>query len=65
MHPPDLRPQALKREHGAGIADMAIGDPGLDGEDIEAHARRTFAIAGQTLWPAARLGSIAGLRGRC
>ena len=46
MHPPNLRPQALQREHGAGIADMPIGDPGLDGEDIEAHARRTFAIAG-------------------
>jgi hypothetical protein len=34
MHPPDLRPQALKREHGAGIADMAVSDPGLDGKDV-------------------------------
>ena len=65
MHPPNLRPQALQGEDGAGIADMAIGDPGLDREDIEAHARRTLLGCGRSLSPVARLGSIAGLRGRC
>ena len=31
---PDLDAEALHREHGRGIADMAIGDPGLDGQDV-------------------------------
>ena len=31
---PDLGTETLQRENGAGVADMAVGDPGLDREDV-------------------------------
>ena len=37
VHRPDLDADALKREHGGGVADMAVGDMGLDRQDV--HAR--------------------------
>jgi hypothetical protein len=33
---PDLGAETLQRKHRAGIADVAIGHPGLDGEDVHA-----------------------------
>ena len=40
---PDVGAQSLQREHGAGVADMAVGDPGLDRQDV--HRRTTWPIA--------------------
>ena len=37
VHRPDLDADALQREHGGGVADMAVGDVRLDREDV--HAR--------------------------
>ena len=34
MHRPHLDAHALQRKHRGGIADMAIGDVGLDGEKV-------------------------------
>jgi hypothetical protein len=36
VHRPDLDAHALQREHGCRVADMAIGNMGLDGEDVHA-----------------------------
>jgi hypothetical protein len=38
MHRPHLNSDALQRKHGGGVAGMAIGDMGLDGEDVHAGA---------------------------
>ena len=37
VHRPHLDADALQREHGGGVADMAVGDMGLDRQDV--HAR--------------------------
>src|SRR5215470_9198945 len=34
MNRPDVVTDPLQREHGGGVADMAVGDVGLDGENI-------------------------------
>jgi hypothetical protein len=38
LHRPDLDADALQREHGSRVADVAIGNMGLDGENVHARA---------------------------
>jgi hypothetical protein len=38
MHRPYLNSDALEWKHGSGVASMAIGDVGLDGDDVHAGA---------------------------
>ncbi|GLS21337.1 hypothetical protein GCM10007874_43540 [Labrys miyagiensis] len=52
MDGPDLATQALHREDGRGIADMAVGDPGLDGEDIHVTTGKAGeGLADETITP--------------
>jgi hypothetical protein len=36
--------ETLQREHGGGVADMAVGDVGLDGKDIHDGGRTLRAV---------------------
>src|SRR3546814_18658899 len=52
MHRPDLDAQALQREDGGRVADVAIGDVGLEGDHV--HRLAGAAFRGRQLatgWP--------------
>ena len=59
---PHLHADALQRKHGGGIADVTIGDVGLDGEDVHAGLDERTAALCTNCWPQAsrcRVGKIA------
>ena len=44
MDRPHLAAEPLQREHRRGIADMAVGDMGLDREDIHVDMRHVCMV---------------------